>query len=112
MHSYTYQLIGVLILVVLLLSVCGGILDLQHDLVYLHVEHADENDESEDMFDHVWGVMSQFLKKCALNYVLISHTIPMSIYIAIEVLKQYQKSIIENDKHMNIINSSSTFDKQ
>ena len=34
-------------------------------------------------------------------FVLISHTIPISIYVAIEVLKWFQVRLISKDRHLN-----------
>ena len=40
-------------------------------------------------------------KTFGLSLLHISHTIPMSIYVAVEILKLIQKKLIESDKKIN-----------
>ena len=46
-------------------------------------------------------VFVNFIRYLLENIVLISHTIPMSIYVAIEVLKWFQVRLISSDRELS-----------
>lgn len=48
----------------------------------------------------IGSLMTLFFSLVIENIVLISHTIPMSIYVAIEVLKILQVHLVLNDTDM------------
>ena len=80
-----------LFLVVLLLSVLAVIFN-RKDLSYLRGPGEAESDDG--IWTDIKSVLREFPKALGLYIVLISHTIPMSIYAAIEILKAFQQNNI------------------
>lgn len=95
MHSYVYQMLVVLLIVVLLLTIAGLVFDLKLDYSYL------QGIEDRGREGGWWSFILLFLKKVGHNIVLLSHAVPMSIYVAIELLKVFQKNNVQSDKGMH-----------
>ena len=89
MHSYVYQMLVVLLIVVLLLTIAGLVFDLKLDYSYL------QGIEDRGREGGWWSFILLFLKKVGHNIVLLSHAVPMSIYVAIELLKVFQKKLLD-----------------
>ena len=79
-------------IIVLVLSICGLVTNIMGKKSYLYASESEMEKET--------GLPSrtkQFFMSLLANLVLISHAIPMSIYVAIEVLKWFQVRLVLQD---------------
>ena len=87
MHSIIIRMFVAIGVVVAALT-AGSVIMRKRD-EWPYIEEKDEN-----VAVTAFSTMLEFI-------VLISHTIPISIYVAIEVLKWFQVRLISKDRHLN-----------
>ena len=87
MHSIIKWMFVAISIVVVILT-AGSIIMRKRD-EWPYIEEKDEN-----VAVTAFSTMLEY-------FVLISHTIPISIYVAIEVLKWFQVRLISKDRHLN-----------
>ena len=89
MHSHFIKMFFSMGLIVLAMSIGGLVMSITNEKPYLYAS-ASEMEEDTNLGSRI----KQFLMSLLTNLVLISHSIPMSIYVAIEVLKWFQERLI------------------
>ena len=89
MHTLIYQLFALIFGIVLVLTIGGTVMRGTQDWPYIY---GPDGPEMSNGVASIWAALE--------NLVLISHTIPISIYVAIEVLKWLQVQIIKQDREL------------
>ena len=98
-HQQVYVLMGVVFLVALVISFLSDIMSFK--FAYTQLE-GDQSNAYQRTVTHLREFALRLPKTFGLSLLHISHTIPMSIYVAVETLKLIQKNLIETDKNINL----------
>ena len=92
MHHYFQRMFIAMGVLVLILSAGGIISGMVDEKPYLFASKEEMEDDQ-----GTGNLVLQSILSLMTNLVLISHAIPMSIYVAIEVLKYFQVRLVLQD---------------